>query len=117
MTYNILETHTSEFKLEKFINKNRLPVEAVPFVGQAKQTETEPGKVLLRLNPLSSNDALVEFKTADILFAENIETVSRKDGTTFEIVKIWVRIGSVGIKLEPFSVQNFSKVFDHEFDA
>jgi len=116
LTNNILETHANEQTLKKFVNKNRLPKEAVPYIGQAKQTESEPGKILLRLSPLSENGPLVEFNTEDILFAENVETVSRKDGTSFQVVKVWVRIGSVGIKLEPFSVQNFTNPFDQDFD-
>ena len=71
----------------------------------------------MRLNPLSSNGALLEFKTEDVLFAENVEAVVDIEGGMFQIVKIWVRIGSIGIKLEPFSVQDYSNVLDKGFDA
>ncbi len=104
MITNIIEEITSDRALEKYSNRNRLLKEAVSYVGHPKQSTSEPDKIFLRLNPLSSNGALLEFKTEDVVFAENIETVANKDGETFQIFKIWIRIGSVGIKLEQFSV-------------
>ena len=114
---NIIEIISCGHSLEKYANKNRLLEDAVPYVGQAKQSEADPDKIFLRLNPLSSYGVLLEFETEDVLFAENVETVSRKDGTTFQVSKIWIRIGSIGIKLEPFAVQDFSSVFNKGFDA
>ena len=101
---NIIEEITSEHALEKYSSRNRLLNEAVPYVGHPKQSASEPDKIFLRLDPLSSNGTLLEFKTEDVVFAENVETVANKDGEIFQIFKIWIRIGSVGIKLEQFSV-------------
>jgi len=117
MITNIIEVISSERALEKYSNRNRLLREAVPYVGQAKQSASEPNKIFLRLNPLSSHGTLLEFKSEDVVVAENVETVAGKDGETFQIVKIWVRIGSIGIKLEPFSVQDYSDVLGKGFDA
>ena len=103
-------------QLEKYVDPNRLADEAVPYVGQPKQTESEPNKLYIRLNPLSSNGALLEFKVADIVYAENVKTVTHQDGTAFQIAKIWIRKGSIGIKLEPFSVQDLSGVFAKDFE-
>lgn len=117
MIFNIIEVITSKRALEKYADKNRLLREAVPYVGQAKQSASEPNKIFLRLDPLSSNGTLLEFKNEDVLVAENVETVSDHNGEAFQIVKIWVRIGSIGIKLEPFSVQDYSDVLGKGFDA
>ncbi len=117
MASNIVEVMSGERALEKYKDPNRLPEEAVPYIGQPKQNESDPDKIFLRLNPLSSNGALLEFKTEDVVFAENVKTVSQKDGTAFQIAKIWIRIGSVGIKLEPFAVQDFSNVFAKDFET
>jgi len=117
MISNIIEEITSARALEKYSNRNRLMREAVPYVGQAKQSTSEPNKIFLRLNPLTSNGTLLEFKSQDVVVAENVETVSDKNGEAFQIVKIWVRIGSIGIKLEPFSVQDYSDVLGKGFDA
>lgn len=104
MISNIIEEITREHALEKYSDRNRLLKEAVPYIGQPKQSTSDPDKIFLRLNPLSNSGALLEFKIEDIVFAENVETVSNKGGETFQIFKIWVRIGSIGLKLEPFSV-------------
>ena len=116
MTSDIVEVITGSRQLEKYVDPSRLADEAVPFVGQPKQTESEQDKIYLRLNPLSSNGALLEFKVKDIIYAENVKTVTHEDGTAFQIAKIWIRKGSIGIKLEPFSVQDLSGVFAKEFD-
>jgi len=101
---NIIEVISSGCALEKYSNKNRLLSEAVPYLGHPKQSVSEPDKIFLRQNPLSSDGALLEFKIDDVVFAENVETVANKDGETFQIFKIWIRIGSVGVKLEQFYV-------------
>jgi hypothetical protein len=103
MSY-IIEVIARERALEKYSNKNRLLKEAVPYVGHPKQSASEPDKIFLRMDPLLNSGALLEFKTEDIVFAENLETVANENGESFQIFKIWVRIGSVGIKLEQFFV-------------
>lgn len=116
MAPDIVKVIAKNNSLQKYTEPNKLSTEAVPFIGQPKQQESEPDKIYLRLNPLSSNGAILEFKTVDIVYAENVKTVSQKDGGAFQIVKIWIRKGSVGIKLEPFSVQDYSDVLGKDFD-
>ena len=99
MLSNIINTN-----IKKYADKNRLLREAMPYVGQPKQSTSEPDKIFLRLDPLSNNGSVLEFKTADVAYAENIETVANKNGDTFQIFKVWIRVGSVGVKLEPFTV-------------
>ncbi len=116
MTNDIIEVITENREIGKYSDPARLSKEAIPFIGQPKQSKTDPDKVYVRLNPLTSNGALLEFKTKDVVYAENVKTVSQKNGDVFQIVKIWIRKGSIGIKLEPFSVHDFSDVFDDAFE-
>ena len=116
MALDIVKVIEGKKELQKYSEPKRLADKAVPYVGQPKQNETDPDKIYLRLNPLSSNGAILEFKTEDVMFAENVKTVSEKDGAAFQIVKLWIRKGSIGIKLEPFSVQDFSDVLGKDFD-
>lgn len=113
---DIVKVITENREVQKYTKPTKLSDEAIPYIGQPKQYDSEPDKIFLRLNPLSSNGAVLEFKTRDIVFAEDVKTVSQKDGAAFQIVKIWVRKGSVGIKLEPFAVQDFSEVLGKDFD-
>lgn len=116
LTSDIVKVISKNKELQQYIEPSRLSDEAVPYIGQPKQHEADPDKIFLRLNPLSSNGAILEFKTEDVVFAENVKTVSQKDGAAFQIAKIWIRKGSIGIKLEPFSVQDFSEVLGKDFD-
>jgi hypothetical protein len=96
--------NVSKYALKKYADKNRLQKEAVAYIGQPKQSSSEPNKIFLRLDPLSSRGTVLEFKAEDVVFAENVETVADKDGKTFQIFKVWIRTGSVGVKLEQFVV-------------
>ena len=104
MLFNIIEVMSEERALEKYANKNWLLKEAVAYIGHPKQSASEPNKIFLRLNPLSEKGAFLEFKTADVVYAEHLETIANTNGDTFQIYKIWVRSGSVGVKLEQFTV-------------
>ena len=101
MVENIINMTTT---IDKYKDKNRLLREAIPYTGQPKQSLSEPDKIFLRQDPLSSHSTMLEFKAQDIVFAENIETVADHNGETFQIFKIWVKLGSIGVKLEPFTV-------------
>lgn len=94
----------SSMEMEKYTDRNRLLREAISYVGHPTQSASQPNKIFLRLEPLSSHGEMLEFNTDDIVFAEEVETVSDIEGDTFQIFRIWIRIGSVGLKLEPFTV-------------
>ncbi|MBU3916560.1 hypothetical protein KKA14_13590 [bacterium] len=115
MPSDIIKVIEKAKSLDKYSDPKRLSEDAVPYIGQPKQNDSDPDKIFLRLNPLSSNGSILEFKTKDIVFAENVKTVSQKDGAAFQIIKIWIKKGSIGIKLEPFSVQDFSEVLSQDF--
>ena len=87
--------------LKKYSDRNRLHKEAVAYIGQPKQSPSEPAKIFLQLE---SSSTLLEFKAEDIIFVENLETVAGQTGETFQIFKIWIRVGSVGVKLDHFTV-------------
>jgi hypothetical protein len=99
MLSNIINTD-----IEMYTDRNRLLREAFSYIGQPKQSTSEPDKIFLRLDPLLNNGAVLEFKTNDIVFAEHIETIADSAGETFQIYKVWVRVGSIGVKLEHFTV-------------
>jgi len=101
MLSNIINMNTD---IEKYTDRNRLLREAFSYIGQPKQSNSEPDKIFLRLDPFLNQGAVLEFKTKDVVFAEHIETISDAEGASFQIYKIWIRVGSVGVKLEHFTV-------------
>ncbi|MDT8446472.1 MAG: hypothetical protein RRB13_06195 [bacterium] len=91
----------------------RLRREAVSYLGQIKQHKSDPAKIYLLIDPLSSSSVLVEFKTADILYAENYNTLSDAQGGSVQLIQLWVKKGAVGLRLVPFVVEDFSRYYDH----
>ena len=77
--------------------------EAVAFEGSLR-LHYNPGLVLLLLNPLEPNSTLFEFRVGDILYAEQLASISRENGVTVERVRLWVRRGSPAVKMQPLRV-------------
>ena len=75
--------------------------EAVAFEGSLR-LHYNPGLVLL--NPLELNSTLFEFRVGDILYAEQLASISRENGVTVERVRLWVRRGSPAVKMQPLRV-------------
>ena len=116
MPFDIVKVISEKRELKQFTDPSRLKREAVPYVGQAKQVSSSPGKVFLRLDSISSHGQMLEFNSSDIVFAEDVNTLTKKDGTAVQIIKLWVRKGSIGIRLEPFSVSDYAEVFSDRFN-
>ena len=115
MSFDIIKVISKERELSKYAEPSRLNREGVPFVGQAKQLTNSPDKIYLRLDSISSHGQMLEFKTNDIIYAENVNTLTKGNGMAITIVRIWVRKGSIGIKLEPFAVNEYADIFDDRF--
>ena len=98
--------------LERFSDSNTLRKEALPYVGQLRQHKDDEEKVFLRQDPLSPGTNMLEFKKADVLYAEDLKTLSDQKGETVRLIRLWIKKGSVGIRLEPFMVSDFSDVFN-----
>ena len=97
--------------LERYSDPEKLNKEAVAYVGQLRRHQEEAEKIYLRLDPLRQSSALLEFNKSDILYVEDVKTISQEGGDAFRLAKIWVRRGAVAIRLEPFIVQDLSHVF------
>jgi len=84
----------------------RPPKNAVPFTGYPRSLPSEKDKILLVYDPLGVNPELMEFKTEDVLFVEDIPQAVTESGEGIPLVRIWVRRGARGVLLEPFEVDN-----------
>jgi len=84
----------------------RPPKNAVPFTGYPRSLPSEKDKILLVYDPLGVNPELMEFKTEDVLFVEDIPQVVTESGEGIPLVRIWVRRGARGVLLQPFEVDN-----------
>ena len=101
--------------LEKYTDPDRLQKEAIPYLGQLKRNKLDHEKIFLKIDPISGQNVILEFKVADVLFVEDVKTVSSGDGTAIRISTLWIRRGAVGIKLEAFTVSDLSRAFSDIF--
>ena len=111
MSLDIIQYIDNRTALEPYKDVERLQKEAIPYYGQLKRNKVDPDKVFLRIDPTGGQNVLLEFKTSDVIFVEDVKTVTGTDGGAAQISKLWIKKGSIGIKLEPFSVSDLSNAF------
>jgi len=80
------------------------PKNSISFTGYPQQHPTEKNKLILVYEPLGENPALLEFKTDDILYVEDVPQAVTEKGEGIPLAKLWIRRGARGMLLEPFEV-------------
>jgi inorganic pyrophosphatase len=60
--------------------------------------------LLLLSSPLESRSDVYEFRSEDILYAEELSSLTKPNGVTVERVRLWVRNGSPAMRMEPLRV-------------
>ena len=78
----------------------------VAFTGTPRKHPYDEKKILLISDPFSSNTIFFEFRLKDITYIEELSQLATEDGEILNIVKIWIKKGSLGIKYEPFVVED-----------
>ena len=73
-----------------------------------------PNMVLLRTNPLDAGSEIYEFRLEDVLFAEELTSLSKPDGVTEEQTRIWIRRGSLAMCMKPMRVGETVKETNEE---
>ena len=80
---------------------------AIAFQGSPRPSGDQD-KVLLLSDPLSRQAMLYEFRSADIVYAEEVPSISMPNGTAMAMVRLWIKRGSTGLKIVPFVVEDTS---------
>ncbi|MBC8259175.1 MAG: hypothetical protein H8E38_09175 [SAR324 cluster bacterium] len=92
------------FEIQKRSGRSEtLEQEATPFCG-ALRPHYNPNMLLLLSNPLESRSEVFEFRSEDVLFAEELSSLTKPNGVTVEQVRLWVRDGSPAMRMEPMHV-------------
>jgi len=98
--------------LELYADADALKRDAIAYVGQLRKHKSEESKLFLRLDPLTQGGMILEFNKTDVIFAEEVKTITEAEGQSFRLAKLWVRKGAVGIKMEAFMVNDYSEVLN-----
>ncbi len=92
-------------------NEKNLRKTHVSFSGTPQKHPYDPDKVILVVDPYSTNISYYEFFTQDISFVEELNNVADPEGNIIPFMRLWVRKESIGIHSTPFVVAdtNFSR--------
>ena len=103
---------TSLQKAEKFeIEKYKAPKDIrslskthVPYTGSPQKHPLDPDRIILVPDPYIDNSPYLEFNKPDISFVEKLANIVNLEGSTVNMVRIWVKKGSIAIQCTPFKV-------------
>ena len=94
-------------------HRDDLEDQAVSYAGSLRP-HYNPNMVLLRTNPLDPGSEIYEFRLEDVLFAEELTSLSKPDGVTVEQTRIWIRRGSPAMCMKPMRVGDSVKEANEE---
>jgi hypothetical protein len=85
-------------------NEKRLRDSHVTFAGAPQQHPYNPEKIILVVDPYSTNTFYYEFFTQDISYVEELANIVNMDGEVIPMARLWVRKNSIAIRSTPFVV-------------
>ena len=86
--------------------ENELRKTHVSFCGLPYRKPNDPKKIILIVNPLSTQAFYYEFRLEDITYAEKLSSIVSMERETTPIARIWVKQGSIGMHSTRFLVEN-----------
>ncbi|MBL4823807.1 MAG: hypothetical protein MK515_08520 [SAR324 cluster bacterium] len=106
MSYVKLLEEGKYYEIQKRSGRSKtLEQESTPFCG-ALRPHYNPKMLLLLSSPLESRGDVLEFRSEDIIYAEELSSITKPNGVTVERVRLWVRNGSPAMRMEPILVGN-----------
>lgn len=109
MTASCLTGQPQSFAIEAYrqpTDPHVLSATHVPFTGSPQKHPLDLEKVLLVVDPFSSNTFYYEFRADDIGYAEELSSIVTLEGETANIARIWVKKGSIALRVTPFAVED-----------
>ena len=106
MTVKTLLEKAAKYEIEPYKKIRNLPATHVPFTGAPQKHSLDKEKLILVVDPFSSNTFYYEFAMADIEHAERLPSLVNTEGDSVTMVRIWVRKGSLSVRCTPFVVED-----------
>lgn len=98
--------------IEKYKNAPQSDVKAIAFTGSPGRHPYEEDKFILVLNPLSDHTEFIEFNKSDIIYIEELPTISTKNKGSVSMKIIWIKEGAIAVKMTPFVIAKTSTIYD-----
>jgi hypothetical protein len=94
-----------EYSLSELVRyRSTTPQDAVAFTGTLRKHPYEKEKCILICEEPSAEPAVLEFRKADVLAVEEMPSIVDESGASRSVARLWVRRGSLGLRYEPFEV-------------
>lgn len=109
MNMPVLIKKTEHFEITKFRRPKdirRLKQDYVAFSGSPRKHPHDALRVILVVDPLSSNTFFYEFNIEDIGFVEELPNLVTMEEEVIPNVRIWVQKRSIAIRCTPFWVED-----------
>ncbi len=87
-------------------NENDLRQTHISFSGTPQKHPFDTDRVVLVMDPYSSNVSYLEFLSRDVSFVEELRNMVDPDGHVIPFMRLWVKKGSIGVRSTPFVVAN-----------
>ena len=81
-------------------------IEGVSFTGVLRKHPYDERKCLLIADPSGCEPAILEFRMEDVLGAEEMPSPVDSTGKNVQMLRLWIKKGSYGIRYEPFEVDD-----------
>lgn len=94
------------FDIMKYKSKVDYANCAVSFTGSARKHPYDQEKLLLISDPFSSHTVFYEFRIQDIVHYDDLPGIATDSGENLLMVRLWINKGSLGLKYEPFEVND-----------
>jgi inorganic pyrophosphatase len=113
MTIESYPQETIKFQIQAYKKPKELHVlrkTHVSFSGSPRKHPYDPDKVILIVDPFSTNNLYFEFTKDDVSYVEELPNLVDLDGNAIAVVRIWVKKLSVAIRCTPFIVEDTGKI-------
>ena len=103
---NFIEQQLEEEPLAEVVRyRSGTPKDALPFTGTIRKHPYDEGKCILFADPSGSEPAILEFRKSDIKAVEEQASLVDETGHSRQVMRLWIRRGSLGVRYEPFEVE------------
>ena len=113
MTFESYPQEALKFQIQAYKKPKELHVlrkTHVSFSGSPRKHPYDPNKVILIVDPFSTNNLYFEFNKDDVSYVEELPNLVDLDGNAIAVVRIWVKKLSVAIRCTPFIVEDTGKI-------
>lgn len=100
------------FPITKYDYDNVKKENCVSFTGSPIKHPYDEEKFILISDPLSDHTQFFEFHKKDVLFVEELSSLTTKEGESLQLTIIWIKIGVVALRYEPFVVGKTNAIIE-----